>query len=71
MVSADPICTHAHVHAQTHIHIHTHTHTHTGTDEDYQVMTRGRLLDRIKVALAGHVAVRVVLGQETNTSQPG
>jgi len=34
-------------------------------------MTRGRLLDRIKVALAGHVAVRVVLGQETNTSQPG
>uniref|UniRef100_A0A7S3R134 AAA+ ATPase domain-containing protein n=1 Tax=Dunaliella tertiolecta TaxID=3047 RepID=A0A7S3R134_DUNTE len=41
-----------------------------GTDEDYQVMTRGRLLDRIKVALAGHVAVRIVLGQETNTSQP-
>eukprot|EP00983_Pelagomonas_calceolata_P082799 1156018-Pelagomonas_calceolata.AAC.1 len=34
-------------------------------------MTRGRLLDRIKVALAGHVAVRIVLGQETNTSQPG
>ena len=34
-------------------------------------MTRGRLLDRIKVALAGHIAVRLVLGQDTNFSQPG
>lgn len=34
-------------------------------------MTRGRLMDRIRVALAGHVAVRVVLGQETNFAQPG
>jgi hypothetical protein len=34
-------------------------------------MTRGRLLDRIRVALAGHIAVRVVLGQETNLSLPG
>eukprot|EP00197_Chlamydomonas_leiostraca_P008695 CAMPEP_0202859898 /NCGR_PEP_ID=MMETSP1391-20130828/1827_1 /ASSEMBLY_ACC=CAM_ASM_000867 /TAXON_ID=1034604 /ORGANISM="Chlamydomonas leiostraca, Strain SAG 11-49" /LENGTH=1006 /DNA_ID=CAMNT_0049538999 /DNA_START=339 /DNA_END=3359 /DNA_ORIENTATION=- len=41
-----------------------------GTDEEYQVMTRGRLMDRIKVALAGHIAVRVVLGQETNFSGP-
>lgn len=36
-----------------------------------QVMTRGKLMDRIKVALAGHIAVRVVLGQETNFSSPG
>ncbi|KAL6752417.1 hypothetical protein V8C86DRAFT_2755828 [Haematococcus lacustris] len=41
-----------------------------GSDEDYQLMTRGRLLDRIRVALAGHIAVRVVIGQETNFSVP-
>ncbi|GLC38755.1 hypothetical protein PLESTM_000772200 [Pleodorina starrii] len=37
-----------------------------GTDEDYHVMTRGRLLDRIRVALAGGYAVRLALGEETN-----
>jgi len=37
-----------------------------GTDEEYHMMTRGRLLDRIKVSLAGSIAVRVALGEETN-----
>lgn len=36
------------------------------SDEDYNMITRGRLLDRIRVALAGSIAVRVVLGEETN-----
>jgi len=39
-----------------------------GTDEEYMFMTRGRLLDRIRVALAGHIAVRCVVGEETNFS---
>jgi hypothetical protein len=34
-------------------------------------MTRGRLMDRIRVALAGSVAVRVVLGQDTNFAAAG
>ncbi|WIA36901.1 hypothetical protein OEZ86_008147 [Tetradesmus obliquus] len=37
-----------------------------GTDEDYNMITRGRLLDRMRVALAGSTAVRLVLGEETN-----
>ncbi|PNW70940.1 hypothetical protein CHLRE_17g739752v5 [Chlamydomonas reinhardtii] len=37
-----------------------------GTDEEYQLMTRGRLLDRIRLALAGGFAVRTALGEETN-----
>eukprot|EP00882_Tetradesmus_deserticola_P004282 GHRQ01004522.1.p1 GENE.GHRQ01004522.1~~GHRQ01004522.1.p1 ORF type:complete len:494 (+),score=216.16 GHRQ01004522.1:255-1736(+) len=37
-----------------------------GTDEDYNMITRGRLLDRMRVALAGSSAVRLVLGEETN-----
>ena len=41
-----------------------------GSDEDYLVMTRGKLLDRIKVELAGGIAVRVVLGEETNFGLP-
>lgn len=34
-------------------------------------MTRGKLLDRIRIALAGSAAVRLALGEETNFSQPG
>lgn len=34
-------------------------------------MTRGKLMDRIKVELAGGIAVRVVVGEETNFSLPG
>ena len=34
------------------------------------MITRGRLLDRIRVALAGSAAARVVLGEETNFSMP-
>ena len=34
-------------------------------------MTRGKLLDRIKVELAGGIAVRVVVGEETNFGLPG
>ena len=30
------------------------------------MITRGRLLDRMRVALAGSTAVRLVLGEETN-----
>jgi ATP-dependent Zn protease len=36
------------------------------SDEDYNMITRGRLLDRMRVALAGSTAVRLVLGEETN-----
>jgi ATP-dependent Zn protease len=36
------------------------------SDEDYNMITRGRLLDRMRVALAGSAAVRLVLGEETN-----
>ena len=43
----------------------------SGSDEDYQVMTRGKLLDRIKVELAGGIAVRVAVGEETNFGLPG
>jgi ATP-dependent Zn protease len=39
-------------------------------DEDYNMITRGRLMDRIRVALAGSIAVRVVLGEDTNMSIP-
>lgn len=42
-----------------------------GTDEDYHMITRGRLLDRIKVALAGSIAVKMVLGEETNFNVAG
>ncbi|GAX79863.1 hypothetical protein CEUSTIGMA_g7303.t1 [Chlamydomonas eustigma] len=41
-----------------------------GTDEDYLIMTRGKLLDRIKVELAGGIAARVAVGEETNFSLP-
>ena len=34
-------------------------------------MTRGKLLDRIKVELAGGIAVRVAIGEETNFNLPG
>ncbi|KAL4448900.1 hypothetical protein ABPG77_007617 [Micractinium sp. CCAP 211/92] len=34
-----------------------------GRDEDYLIMTRGRLLDRIRVVLAGRAAEEVALGQ--------
>eukprot|EP00798_Chlamydomonas_sp_ICE-L_P010874 gene10874-16996_t len=37
-----------------------------GTDEQYHMMTRGKLMDRIRVALAGSISARVVLGEETN-----
>ncbi|KAG2425539.1 hypothetical protein HXX76_013583 [Chlamydomonas incerta] len=37
-----------------------------GTDEEYQLMTRGRMLDRIRLALAGGFAVRTALGEDTN-----
>ncbi|GLI60691.1 hypothetical protein VaNZ11_002895 [Volvox africanus] len=37
-----------------------------GTDEEYHVMTRGRMMDRIRVSLAGGYAVRLALGEETN-----
>lgn len=37
-----------------------------GPDEDYHIMTRGKMLDRMKVMLAGGIAVRVVLGEENN-----
>ena len=47
------------------------THTQTGTDENYHMMTRGRMLDRIKVALAGSIAIKVVLGQDTNLAIAG
>ena len=43
----------------------------SGSDEDYQIMTRGKLLDRIKVELAGGIAVRVAIGEETNFNLPG
>jgi len=39
-----------------------------GTDEDYNMITRGRLLDRIRTAIAGSLAVKVVLGEDTNFS---
>ncbi len=45
--------------------------TRAGTDEDYHVMTRGKLLDRIRVALAGGYAVRMALGEETNFTAAG
>lgn len=34
-------------------------------------MTRGKLLDRIRVALAGGYAVRMALGEETNFTAAG
>lgn len=34
-----------------------------GRDEDYIIMTRGRLLDRIRVVLAGRAAEEVALGE--------
>ena len=34
-------------------------------------MTRGRLLDRIRLALAGGFAVRTALGEETNFTAAG
>ena len=34
-------------------------------------MTRGKLLDRIKVELAGGIAVRVAIGEDTNFGLPG
>ncbi|KAI8471066.1 MAG: P-loop containing nucleoside triphosphate hydrolase protein [Monoraphidium minutum] len=37
-----------------------------GTDEDYAMTTRGRLTDRIRVALAGSAAVEAALGEATN-----
>eukprot|EP00879_Flechtneria_rotunda_P007956 GHRR01008335.1.p1 GENE.GHRR01008335.1~~GHRR01008335.1.p1 ORF type:complete len:622 (+),score=188.08 GHRR01008335.1:1715-3580(+) len=37
-----------------------------GTDEDYNMITRGRLLDRMRVAIAGSTAVKLVLGEDTN-----
>lgn len=42
-----------------------------GTDEDYHMITRGRLLDRVRVALAGSIAVKMVLGEETNFNVAG
>jgi hypothetical protein len=39
-----------------------------GRDEDYLVMTRGRLLDRIRVVLAGRAAEEVVLGTPSSYS---
>ncbi|MEW5314131.1 MAG: hypothetical protein WDW38_005651 [Sanguina aurantia] len=41
-----------------------------GTDEDYHMMTRGKLMDRIRVALAGGIAVRITVGEETNQTLP-
>lgn len=41
-----------------------------GTDEEYHIITRGKMLDRIKLSLAPHISVRLVLGQETNLSVP-
>lgn len=35
-------------------------------DEDYNMITRGRLLDRMRVALAGSTAVKLVIGEDTN-----
>eukprot|EP00879_Flechtneria_rotunda_P013385 GHRR01013975.1.p1 GENE.GHRR01013975.1~~GHRR01013975.1.p1 ORF type:complete len:117 (+),score=36.58 GHRR01013975.1:748-1098(+) len=35
-------------------------------DEDYNMITRGRLLDRMRVAIAGSTAVKLVLGEDTN-----
>ena len=34
-------------------------------------MTRGKLLDRVRIALAGSTAVKMVLGEETNFAQAG
>ncbi len=42
-----------------------------GTDEEYHMMTRGKLMDRVRVALAGSIAVRVVLGEDTNFGMAG
>lgn len=39
-------------------------------DDDYFIMTRGKLLDRIRVTVAGGLAVRVLLGEETNFTMP-
>jgi hypothetical protein len=36
------------------------------SDEDYNVITRGRLLDRMRVAVAGSLATKMVLGEDTN-----
>jgi ATP-dependent Zn protease len=36
------------------------------SDEDYNMITRGRLLDRMRVAVAGSLATRLVLGEDTN-----
>ena len=35
------------------------------------MMTRGKLMDRVRVALAGSIAVRVVLGEDTNFGMAG
>ncbi|GBF96536.1 hypothetical protein Rsub_09119 [Raphidocelis subcapitata] len=39
-----------------------------GTDEDYAVTTRGRVTDRLRVALAGSAAVRAAVGEGSNFS---
>lgn len=39
-----------------------------GRDEDYLIMTRGRLLDRIRVMLAGRAAEEVVQGTPSSYS---
>lgn len=39
-----------------------------GADEDYLIMTRGRLLDRIRVVLAGRAAEEVALGSPSTYS---
>jgi hypothetical protein len=36
------------------------------SDEDYNVITRGRLLDRMRVAVAGSLSTKMVLGEDTN-----
>jgi ATP-dependent metalloprotease FtsH len=42
-----------------------------GHDEQYAFLTRGHLLDRIKLALAPAVAARVVFGEDTNFARAG
>lgn len=51
--------------------VHAHACLLPGPDEDYQVMTRGKLLDRMKLAVAGSIATRVIIGEETNFAIAG